>query len=41
MLAEPAHWCSGLGILLLNERARVQTWFDGLFIVCFFSSEIF
>ena len=36
MLAELAHWCSSLGTLLLNEKARVR-----ICLFFFFSSEIF
>ena len=33
----PAHWCNGLGTLLLNERARVRIWVEALFFFFFFS----
>ena len=37
MLAEPAHWCSGLGTPLLNERARGRIPVDALFFSLIFS----
>ena len=35
MLAEPAHWCSGLGTLLLNEWVGVRIPVDALFFFFF------
>ena len=36
MLAEPTHWCSGLGTLLFNERAGVRIRVGALFFFFFF-----